>query len=226
MSAFFDDLDAMVISALYVLAVIGGAEMARRRGVDRSITRKIVHVGIGTWVIPTFLLFDHRLWAVVPPACFVIVNAASYRFHLIRSVEGEPANIGTILYPISVASALGFFWHGSWPAVGAAAILVMAWGDAAASLVGRRYGRRIYRVMGHPRSLEGSLAMLGVGFAAILASFVSMGMPIDQGVVMAALAAATIATGLEAISLWGFDNILVPASVALTLVLTRGSLWT
>lgn len=225
MSAFLDDLDAMVISAIYVLAVIGGAEIARRRGVDRSITRKIVHVGIGTWVIPTFLLFDHRLWAVVPPACFVLVNAASFRFNLIRSVEGEPANVGTILYPISVASALGLFWHADWPAVGAAAILVMAWGDAAASLVGRRYGRRIYRVMGHPRSLEGSLAMLAVGFVAILVSFVAMGMPVDQGVVLAALLASTIATGFEAVSLWGFDNALVPASVAVTLVLTRGSLW-
>mgnify|MGYP006281721959 CR=1 FL=1 len=225
MNAFLDDLDAMVISSVYVFGILALAEIARRRGVPRSVTRKIVHVGIGTWVIPTFLLFDHRLWAVIPPACFVVVNALSFRFHLIRSVEGETANVGTILYPISVACALGFFWPEPWPVVGAASILVMAWGDAAASLVGRRHGRRIYRAWGHPRSLEGSAAMLGVGFVGILASFVALGEPVDGGVLVAALIAATVATGFEAVSLWGFDNLLVPGSVAVTLVLSHGSVW-
>lgn len=226
MSGFLDDLDAMIISSIYVLAVLAIAEWARRRGVDRSVTRKIVHVGIGTWVIPTFLLFDHRLWAVIPPVCFVIVNALSFRYHLIRSVEGEVANVGTILYPISVACALGLFWNAPWPVVGASAILVMAWGDAAASLVGRRFGRRIYRAFGHPRSLEGSAAMLVVGWIAILFTFAVMGHGITSGVIVAALLASTIATGFEAVSLWGFDNTLVPASAAITLVLTHGSVWT
>ncbi len=225
MSAFLDDLDAMVISTVYVLSVLALAEFARRRGMPRSSTRKIVHVGIGTWVIPTFLLFDHRLWAVIPPACFVVVNALSFRFHLIRSVEGETENVGTILYPISVAAALGLFWTQPWPAVGAAAILVMAWGDAAASLVGRRYGRRVYHAWGHPRTLEGSLAMLVVGAAGILVSFVSMGRAVDGGVLAAAVLAAAVGTALESVSLWGFDNLLVPAGVAITLVLTFGSVW-
>lgn len=225
MNAFLDDLDAMIISSVYVLTILALAEFARRRGVERSITRKIVHVGIGTWVIPTFLLFEHQLWAVIPPACFVLVNAASHRFHLIRSVEGESANVGTILYPISVASAIGLFWYDTWPVVGASAILVMAWGDAAASLIGRRFGRRIYRIFDHPRTLEGSAAMLVVGWIAILASFAAMGHTIDSGVMTAALAAAAIATGAEAISLWGFDNALVPATVAITLVLLRGNVW-
>ena len=225
MSAFLDDLFAMAISTVYVLSVLGLAEFARRRGMPRTNTRKIVHVGIGTWVIPTFLLFDHRLWAVIPPACFVVVNALSFRFHLIRSVEGETANVGTILYPISVAAALGLFWTHPWPAVGAAAILVMAWGDAAASLIGRRHGRHVYRAWGHPRTLEGSAAMLVVGVAGILVGFVSLGRPIDGGVVAAAALAAAVGTALESISLWGFDNLLVPAGVAATLVLTFGSVW-
>ena len=225
MSAFLDDLDAMVISSVYVLSVLVLAEWLRRRGVDRSTTRKVVHVGIGTWVIPTFLLFDHRLWAVVPPACFVLVNALSFRFHIIRSVEGEQRNVGTILYPISVAAALGIFWADGWQVVGAAAILVMAWGDAAASIVGRRFGRHVYRAWGHPRSVEGSAAMLVVGTGAILATFAVMGRGIDTGVVQAALIAASVATAFEAVSLWGFDNVLVPASVAVGLVLTFGSVW-
>lgn len=229
MSTFLDDLDAMALSAAVVLAVLAVAEGARRRGIPKSVTRKIVHVGIGTWVLPTFLLFEHRLWAVVPPACFVLVNAASYRTGLIQSVEGGERgarNIGTILYPISVALALGLFWNEPWPVVGAAAVLVMAWGDAAGSLVGRRFGRRHYHVAGHPRSLEGSLAVFGFGVLAILASFALLGRPLDVNVVLVALLAALAATVLEAVSLWGFDNLLVPTAVAIVLVLAHGRLWT
>ena len=228
MSSFLDDLDAMVLSTVVVLAVLALAELARRRGVHKQVTRKIVHVGIGTWVLPTFLLFEHRLWAVLPPACFVLVNAVSYRTGLIQSVEGgEPGtrNIGTILYPISVALALGLFWSEPWPVVGASAVLVMAWGDAAGSLVGRRHGRRHYSVAGHRRSLEGSLAVMSFGLLAILVSFAALGRGIDEGVVLAALMAAALATLLEAVSLWGFDNLLVPVAVAAVLLLTHGRLW-
>lgn len=238
MNAFLEDLDAMVLSTFVVLAVLGIAEWARRRGIDKSVTRKIVHVGIGTWVLPTFLIFEHRLWAVVPPACFVLVNAVSYRTGFIQSVEGgegnQPGdqthrnrqNIGTLLYPMSVALALGLFWPEPWPVVGAAAILVMAWGDAAGSLVGRRFGRTHYRVAGHPRSLEGSLAVFGFGVLAILASFAVLGRSLDENVVLAAVLASLGATLAEAVSLWGFDNLLVPATVAIILVLAHGRLWT
>lgn len=226
MRSFLDDLPVMILSTAVVLGVLAIAEFARRRGVERSVTRKIVHVGIGTWVLPTFLLFEHRLWAVVPPACFVLVNAISYRTGLIRSVEGGERNVGTILYPISVATALGVFWQEPWPVVGAAAILVMAWGDAAGSLVGRRYGRHLYRIAGHVRSLEGSGAVFVGSVLAVLVSFAAMGRPVDAGILAATLTAAVVATTLEAISLWGFDNVLVPAGVAIVLLFTHGIWWT
>lgn len=226
MSGFLDDLDVMVLSTCVVLSVLALAEFARRRGVERSTTRKIVHVGIGTWVLPTFLLFEHRLWAVVPPACFVLVNAISYRTGLIRSVEGGEKNLGTILYPISVATALGVFWNEPWPVVGASAILVMAWGDAAGSLVGRRFGRRRFHVAGHVRTLEGSAAVFVGSVLAILVSYAVMGRAIDPAILGAAVFAALVATGLEAVSLWGFDNVLVPAGVAWVLWSLYGSWWT
>ena len=184
-----------------------------------------MHVGIGTWVIPTFLLFEHRLWAVVPPACFVVVNALSHRFQLIQSVEGEPDNVGTILYPLSVAACLGLFWVHPWPVVGGAAVLVMAWGDAAGSLVGRRFGRHGYEVLGHRRSWEGTAAVFVAGGLGILASWLVFGQPLAPSAVLAILLAAGVGTLLEAVSLWGFDNLLVPAGVAVTLVLAYGSLW-
>lgn len=213
MTEFLDDLDAMAWSTAYVLLILGLAELARRRGVGRGVTRKIVHIGIGTWVGPTYLLYEHQLWAVIPPLAFVFVNALSYRYGLIKSVEGEERNVGTLLYPLSVTLALALFWEPRLRPVGLAAILVMAWGDAAASLVGRRFGRRTYRILGHPRTLEGSLAMLVTSVGAIYASFAWLG-TLPPELWVAAGAAAIGATILEGLSLWGVDNLLVPAGTA------------
>lgn len=232
MASFLDDLDAMLWSAAYVLLILGIAELARRGSVPRPITRKIVHIGIGTWVGPTYLLYDHQLWAVVPPLAFVLVNALSYRYgfiksvesekdlrHLMYPVEGQERNIGSLLYPMSVAAALFLFWEPHLRPVGLAAILVMAWGDAAAALVGRRYGRHIYRIAGHPRSLEGSLAMFGASVVGVLVAFAVLS-DLPPGIWWAAGLTALGATVLEGVSRWGLDNVLVPGSAALVLLAT------
>ena len=223
--SFMQDLDAFLLSGAYVVLVIGVAEVLRARGVARELTRKIVHIGIGTWVVPTYLLFDHRLWAVVPAAAFVLINASAWHSGWMRSVGGERRNVGVILFPLSTALALALFWRPPWPVVGAASILVLAWGDAAAALVGRRHGRHHFELFDHRRSLEGSVAMLAAGSVAVVAAFLAFGAPVDSGVIAVAVLAAALAAGVEAICPWGLDNLLIPATVAVTLVLTRGGIW-
>lgn len=218
-----DDLDALLWSALYVAVVIGGAELLRRRGLGRDYSRKIVHVGIGSWVGPTYLLYEHRLWAALPPLLFVVVNALSYRYGLLRSIEGEERNIGTLLYPVSVALAIAGFWGPELAPIGLSAILVLAWGDAAASLVGRRWGTHRYRVGLQHRSYEGSLAMLVVSFAAVVAAYALLA-DVAPSVLVGAALAAIAATVIEARSVWGLDNLFVPAAVALTLWWLGGGL--
>lgn len=225
LAGFRDDLDAILVSAVWVLGIIVLAERARSRGMARESTRKIIHVGIGSWVVPTFLIFDHPFWAVLPAAGFVVFNALSWHFGWIRSMAGDRSNLGVILFPLSTALALALFWTPPWPVVGASAILVMAWGDAAAAVLGRRYGRTHYEVLGHRRSLEGTMAMVCASVLAIGAAFLAFGAPIDAGVVYAALLTAVLASAVEAVCPWGLDNLLVPAVVALTLTLTRGGLW-
>jgi phytol kinase len=101
----------------------------------------------------------------------------------------------------------------------------MAYGDAAASLVGRRFGRHVYRVAGHPRSVEGSAAMWLVSWAAVLVAFWTFGRSPDPGLWIAAGIVAVVAAALEAVSLFGFDNLLVPLGAAGVLALLRGPLW-
>lgn len=218
------DIRAALISGVWVVVVLGVAELARRAGVQRDTSRKIVHVGIGTWIVPTYLLFETKWWAVAPALGFVLLNAASYRFGLIKSVESGERNIGTILYPASVALLLALTFETN-RAVGAAGVLAMTYGDAAASLVGRRYGRHRYHVSGHPRSYEGSAAMLVVSWVAMLAAFEVLGPSPDAGILLATGIAALVVTLLEAGSLWGVDNALVPLGGAACLYLLQGRVW-
>jgi dolichol kinase len=228
------DLCGVLLSAAWVAAVILVAELARRRGLARQVTRKIVHVGIGSWIVPSYLLFSTWRWPAALALGFTAVNALSHRFGWIASMEGEEHSVGTVLYPLSVALLLATCWEPGWRAVGAAGVLVMAYGDAAASLVGRRFGRRTYRVAGHPRTLEGSVAMAAVGWLSILLAFALLGRvpegglassALSGGLLLAAAAAALVATLAEAVSLYGVDNLLVPVATALTLAALRGRLW-
>ena len=64
-----NDIWGIVLSIVYVLIVVGVAEGLRRSGrVSFDLSRKIIHVGIGSWILPTVLIFHSRLAAAAPPA--------------------------------------------------------------------------------------------------------------------------------------------------------------
>jgi len=150
---------ALIISYIYVFAVIGVGEGLRRwRGYSTEFTRKLVHIGVGMWAFGTVLLFEHWYFAIIPPLSFVILSYISYRGEIFKSVEtGERGNLGTVYFPISFAIVICLFWER--PSLLAASLMPMTWGDALAAILGRRYGRRRFSVLGSARSIEGLLAM-------------------------------------------------------------------
>ncbi len=219
------DLTAILASGAWLLVVLAGAEFARRRGMERVDTRRLVHVAVASWIVPTFLLYESWQWAAAPALVFVFVNAFSLRFRLIKSVEIDERSLGTVFFPLSVGVLTVLGWQDPWRAVAAAGVLSMGWGDAAASFVGRRWGRHTYHVASHQRSLEGSLAMLVVSWLAIVVAGVLVGPQFGGGWILAGLLAAFVATVLEGISLVGTDNLLVPFSTSAVLALLHGSFW-
>jgi phytol kinase len=209
------DILALIASYLYVAIVLGGAELIRRRaGLGVDFTRKVVHVGVGLWVVPTLLLFESWALALVPPASFVVLNALSYRFSVARSIETGEKNLGTILFPFAFIVLIAWFWPRGRPDAIAGGILVLALGDAAAALVGKRWGRHPYRIGKATRSAEGSAAMFVASFIALFAATRLFGAPVSP-VVLAGLAA--FSTVLEGVSQLGFDNLLVPVGTAVAL---------
>jgi dolichol kinase len=202
--------------------MIGIAEGLRKwRGYGIDFTRKFIHVAVGMWAWGTVLLFERRGMAIIPPLCFVLINAYSYWQGTFKAMEsGDKGNLGTIYFPLSFAVVLWFLW--SHPHMAVAALMPMTWGDALAAIIGRRMGRRRYTVLGSTRSLEGSLAMLLAGWVATAAALLLLA-PAGLGPVAVLWISGATALGaavIEAVSPWGIDNLTVPAvSAALLAIL-------
>lgn len=228
------DLAWLLISYLYVAAVLVTGTLAARVRRSPDLTRKIIHVGVGTWIIPTAVFFESPWMAMIPPVSFILLNLASYRFKLVKAMEGEEANPGTIYFPLAFVILMLAYWPGAlfrsglpWAPHGpagpgrfpvAAGIMVMAWGDAAASIFGRRFGRHRWPVAGGQRSLEGSLAFLVFGVLGVMAAdhFLAGGgtFPLPEawpaGATLRAVAVVMPAVLVEAVSPRGLDNLTVP----------------
>jgi phytol kinase len=153
------DVVALLASFAYVFAAIGVAEGLRKwRGYKVEFTRKVIHVSVGMWAYGTVWLFDRRALAVIPPLSFVAINALSYLHGTFGAMEtGERGRLGTVYFPLSFTAIILLLWDR--PHVLVASLMPMTWGDALASVVGQRVGRRQYTFAGTTRSLEGSAVL-------------------------------------------------------------------
>jgi len=210
---------ALVISYVYVFAVIGVGEGLRKwRCYSTEFTRKLIHITVGMWAFGTVLLFQHWYFAIIPPLSFVATNYISYRGEIFKSVEtGEKGNLGMVYFPISFAVIICLFWMR--PNLLVASLMPMTWGDALAAILGRRYGQRKYSVLGFTRSMEGSLAMFLFSWLSIFLALLLLPSLGWQTSLLYSLAVAAFATLVEALSPWHIDNLTVPVFSAALLYL-------
>ena len=215
------DIIGLIASFAYVFAAIGVAEgLRKRRSYSVDFTRKFIHIAVGMWAYGTVLLFESRTFAIIPPLAFVAINAFSYWQGTFKAMEtGEQGQLGTVYFPISFAAIIWLLWDRPYLLV--ASLMSMTWGDALAAIVGRRIGKRIYKVAGSTRSLEGSGVMFLVSWIATLVPLLLLApTPVSLGsAVVTAAVTALGATVVEAASPWGIDNLTVPAVSVLILLL-------
>jgi len=212
---------SLLVSFAYVFAMIGVAEGLRRwRGYSVEFTRKFIHIAVGMWAYGTVLLFERRVFAIIPPLVFVVINALSYWRGTFKAMEtGEKGQLGTVYFPLSFAAIIWLLWGR--PHLLVASLMPMTWGDALAAVLGQRIGQQRYTFAGSTRSLEGSAVMFLTSWAATLPPLVLLAPEPGHATAAAGAAAVTAlgATLVEAISPWGVDNLTVPAASALLLAL-------
>ncbi len=212
------------IACLYLGFIIALAEAINRlTGTDAEFTRKIVHIGTGNVILLAWGL-QLPAWIGIGAAVFAsIVALISYFLPILPSINSiGRQSLGTFFYAVSIGVLVGWFWYLEQPQYAAIGILIMTWGDGMAALIGQNFGRHPYQVLGIQKSWEGSLTMFGVSFMVVSLIFaVTEGNFVNTTII--ALLVAVVATGLEAFSKLGIDNLTVPiGSAALAYFLNQG----
>jgi phytol kinase len=203
-------LPSMALIGTVTLLLLALVELLERMGrVDAEYTRKIAHVGAGVIYYFAPLLFPTH-W---PMLCLAIVFTSLFVLsrHLGFLASLHPASrhsIGELIYPCSIY--LVFLLSEGNSLLFQIPVLVLAISDALAALVGQRFGRLRFQIMGNTRSLEGSLAFAVTAFLIVLVPLL-LSTPIEglQAVAFAASIAVAV-TIVEATSPKGMDNLSIP----------------
>lgn len=212
----------ILISYLYIALVIVGAKIFEKNGKEAS--RKFIHIMLGNWWFIAMFFFTNVWFAIIGPATFVIINYLSYKKNIIKVMErDEQDGLGTVYYALTLL-ILAIFSFGIFknPLLGLVPNLIMAYGDGFAAIIGKSAKSKRYKLGDSKKSLAGSLTMFVIS-TVLIAGYL---MYTNQGIFwqsahwpLISIMMAFCITAIEAISSKGTDNITVPLSTLILLIL-------
>ncbi|MBN2393695.1 MAG: phosphatidate cytidylyltransferase [Anaerolineae bacterium] len=192
-----------------------------------EVARKMYHFVIVLSIFPLLNLFSTWYVAVLAALAFLLIvypvlalveHSTLYKRIAVERECGEfKRSLGIV--QLSLALLITIFWGLlgiDWQYVAVVAVMAWGFGDAAAALVGKKFGRRKIQ---HPRvagtkTIEGTLAMYVVaGLSIFLTLLIYAGRPWYVSIVVAALV-APVCSIVELFSPNGMDTITVPLSAA------------
>lgn len=204
----------MILSIIYIGGVLFTSKFIEKKGKEAS--RKYIHILLGNWWLIVMFFFDSVIWAAILPLLFVFVNYFSHKYNLIKSMERadgeEKDTLGTVFYAVSLFLLVIFtFGVIKNPWVGLLGIFTMAYGDGFAAVLGKKLKSKEFNILGSTKTLYGSLTMFIVTFLIHILYFGIAGI---EYFIIKAIIVAIFATLLEAVSIKGTDNIVVPILTA------------
>lgn len=180
-----------------------------------EFSRTFTHILVmNWWLIATFFIKDYWL-AITAPILFVIFNTLNVIYNFIPAINTKrrDSNKGPIYYALAVFILTAATFHTpSFHIVGGIGLLVMAYGDGFAALIGQKYGTHTYTIFKGHKTFEGSFTMLVVSMIVITTyQYLKLGTVDFIQVFLLSL----VATFVEAISPFGIDNLFIPILVSL-----------
>ena len=197
-----------------MLLVLSAALICRKRWPEqRELSRKIVHIGTGPVVVLAWWLSIPASIAVPVAFAVTVITAINHRIQLLPAIEDVDRNsYGTVAYGLAISLLLLLFWPEQAVAV-CAGVLVMAFADGLAGLVGRSVSSPSWTVWHQRKSLAGTVTMgLVTALVLLLLGLISQS-PLHP---LRLIAVCALAVGLEQWGRWGIDNLTVPMAVGLS----------
>jgi phytol kinase len=179
-----------------------------------EMLRKGLHISLGLTALSFPWLFQN-VWPVLLLGSISIVGFMGVRLGLplLRRLAHKLAGVTRVSigeFCFIIATCIVFIFSADDPVLYSIPMLVLSLADAAAALVGTRYGRHWYRTWDDYKSVEGSVAFFVVAFACIflpLVWFTHASLDLSASVAGLIALATTV---LEASMGRGFDNLVVP----------------
>lgn len=210
------------VAAWLSLIILSAWGVNRFAKADPEIVRKVVHIGTGNVILLAWWLHIPAIVGISASILAGTITLLSYRFPILPGINSVGRrSFGTFFYSVSIGILVAWFWHLQQPHYAALGILVMAWGDGLAAVIGQRFGKHKYKLFGGQKSWEGSSTMAVVSYFICSLILLSVQGNSWQTWVIS-LVVALVATGLETVSFMGVDNLTVPiGSAALAFLLSQ-----
>ena len=197
---------------LFTLGILLYAEwLSRAKHIHTELTRKFVHIVIGTMVaFWPFVLSWGKIQLL--SAAFLVVILISTRYNIFRSIHAVKREAwGEILFALAIG-ILAFICTSKW--IFAASMLSLSLADGLAAVTGTIFGdANRYKVFGRQKSIVGTTTFLILMF--IIIGFYSLLSGGHSSIAMFLLL-PIMATATENLA-GGFDNLAIPLLVAVVL---------
>ncbi len=223
---------AFLVFFLFISFFIGLSELLRKAlNWGPEVTRKLVHVMVGVLVCFAPFILEHSYWALILAVVFTLVNYLALKS---KSFEGmhatERISYGTIYFPIAFGLLVWIYWDRN-PAIFLTAMLILAFADTIATLVGERVpDERKFRLWEDLKSVQGSTAffitafIITIFFYPYFWHFISDSIPSLSIILLLGVLTALMATLTEAVSRQGSDNLTLTMAAAFTMDITLRAL--
>lgn len=208
----FNLLMTSVIMVASILGLMAGLTRAlNSNAIHGELARKLLHIGVGicALALPNIYVSSQSVFGVLAAGFAILLHIRRYPLRF-SAVAGplqciERQSTGDLWFLAGIALVYGFTL-GTGPAY-FGAILILMLADTSAALIGSRFGKFRYSVLGCHRSFEGSSAFFVVawGCASSVLFVAATPSPYLAGAVVALATSVT-----EALSPNGSDNFTVP----------------
>ena len=207
----FVDIFKIILASIFFLIIFVASEvMHRRLRVKAEITRKLAHIlsAIILVFLPFFMsMVDISIIALM----FIIVLLISAKLKIFKSIHNvKRKTYGEILFPFGVLVVLIF---SNSTLIFQLAMLILGFSDTAAELIGKQFGKK--KFLSNNSTVAGSLAFFSVTII-ILSFFNNIGLNFADKIII-----GIALTTVEALSNYGFDNLLIPTCLSALIYLSR-----
>lgn len=204
-----------LIVCAVVFMILVAAEVGGRKGLlNNEFGRKFVHITVGSFVAfwPFFLSWNQ---IIALSFAFVIVIGISKYLRVFRAIHSvQRPTWGEVFFAVSVG-LLAALTNQEW--IYTIALLHMSLADGLAAVIGTRFGKNNrYKVFGHIKSVAGTSAFIVVSLSLFVLYSVATGVTLTPLMIASGV---LVAAAFENMSIFGFDNLIVPVWVAFILAM-------